>query len=99
MQKTTLEILNAFWDTLDFKTKAILAEFAAEMQSAKVKHPDWPVDVIHQAAIVAEESGELVRAALQSTYENADKDHITREAIQTGAMCLRVLVNTQLEFH
>lgn len=38
---------------------------------ALFKHPEWPDDVVHCAAIVAEEAeeaGELVRAALQGSY-------------------------------
>lgn len=67
---------------------AILAELAMANQL----HPDWPSDPIHAAAIVAEESGELVRAALQHKYEDGMRVAMRTEAIQTAAMALRFLL-------
>lgn len=40
-----------------------------ELAASRKKHPTWPRDIIHAAAVVAEESGELIRAALQAHYE------------------------------
>lgn len=68
-----------------------LFQIAAEFQRAVNKHPNWPTDVIHQAAIVGEESGELIRAALQESYEHGHNDESRKEAVQTGAMALRFL--------
>lgn len=65
-----------------------------EVQMAEEKHPEWPKDHIHGAAIVAEESGELVQAALQHTYEKGQYYKMHKEAIQTAATCLRFLKNT-----
>lgn len=63
-----------------------------ELRRAEEKFPMWPRDVIHAAAIVAEESGELVQAALQNVYSNGRTlDHVRREAIQTAAMAIRLL--------
>jgi hypothetical protein len=71
----------------------------AELEDARSKHPQWPQDVVHQAAIVSEESGELIRAALQFEYESTRVDEVDEaaanmdlEAIQTAAMCIRMLV-------
>lgn len=49
-------------------------------------------DFIEAAAIVAEESGELIRAALQFHNEDGQYYAMHKEAIQTGAMALRFLV-------
>ncbi len=64
-----------------------------ELDQAKGKHPKWPKDNIHAAAIVAEESGELIRASLIAQYENGYILNLETEAIQTGAMALRFLSN------
>jgi len=71
----------------------ICEEITEEVIRAKKKHPHWPDDIVHQAAIVNEESGELIRAAIQYQYEGADKEEIRKEAIQTAATCIRLLKN------
>lgn len=73
----------------------VIEEVFAELRRAEEKWPGWPDDVIHQAAIVAEEAGELVRAALHVTYEDGKStcEDMRTEAIQTAAMALRLLLN------
>ena len=69
----------------------ILDEIISELAMARKKHPNWPTDPIHAAAIVAEESGELIRAALQWSYEGGAADAIGTEAIHTAATCVRLM--------
>lgn len=66
---------------------------AAEVLRAEQLHPGWPEDIVHAAAILAEEAGEVVKAALQSYYAEAFASDIRTEAIQTAAMCFRLLLN------
>jgi hypothetical protein len=67
-----------------------------ELAAAIRKHPHWPKDnVIEAAAIVAEESGELIRAALQAKYEGGNIEACKKEAIQTAAMAIRFLKNIE----
>ena len=65
------------------------------LDGAEKKFPAFPIDPIHAAAIVEEEVGELMQATLQATYE--DKTDLNKqsktEAIHTGAMAIRFLVN------
>lgn len=75
---------------LDF----ILSDILDELHRAKAKFPEWPTDPIHCAAIVGEESGELLRAALQWKYENGILDSLHEESVQTAAMSIRFI--TQL---
>lgn len=64
-----------------------------ELREAEKKFPYWPGDVVHAAAIVAEESGELTQAALDRYYERHDSDNrMIKEAAQTGAMAIRFLI-------
>jgi len=60
-----------------------------ELGSARLKHPHWPADRIHAAAIVAEEAGELVQSTLQTRYEFGDVEKEQTEAIHTAATALR----------
>lgn len=76
--------------------QAIVIEILVELDNACLKHKTYPVfDKVHQAAIVAEEAGELVQAALQLTYQNATHDALRHEAIQTAAAAIRLLVHNK----
>lgn len=69
----------------------VIDEILQELKSAEEKHPHFPDDIIHASAIVCEESGELIRAAIQARYENGNIDAVKKEAIQTAATCIRLL--------
>ena len=77
----------------------IIADILQELKVAKKKHPNWPDHVVAQAAIVGEEAGELLQAALQAKYETQRKEpsehtaRMKKEAIQTAAMAIRFLQN------
>ena len=62
-----------------------------ELKRAKKIHPVFPDDIVHQAAIVSEEAGEMVQAALNYYYHTGSIECIEHELIQTGAMVLRML--------
>jgi hypothetical protein len=61
------------------------------LASAREKYPDWPVDIVHAAAVVAEESGELVQAALDWHYKGARIERTFEEAIHTIVTAVRFL--------
>ena len=67
-----------------------------ELKRAEAKFPDWPDDIIHAAAIVAEEAGELTRASLNVDYSGENPNELQLEAIQVGAMAIRFLKNLKL---
>ena len=70
----------------------VFESIAAEVLRAELKRPGWPDDLIHASAIVAEESGELVKACLQHRYENKPIENVRTEAIHTAATCVRLLL-------
>lgn len=65
---------------------------ANELKKAEKKHPDYPKDHVHQSAIIAEEAGETLKCSLEHKYEHGPYYAMHKEAIQTGAMALRFLV-------
>lgn len=71
----------------------ISSEIIDEAIRASKIHPKWPTDVVHAVSILTEESGELMKAAIEYHYNNGDIEAVREEAIQTGAMALRVLMN------
>ena len=76
--------------------EAMVAVFD-ELYRARELHPAWPRDAIHAAAIVAEESGELIRAAINREYGRgldraACDSEMRKEAIHTAATAIRFLV-------
>jgi NTP pyrophosphatase (non-canonical NTP hydrolase) len=87
-----------FINEVPLPLKQYIIAVIQEQNAATEKHPNWPADDIHGAAIVAEEAGELVRAALQSTYENGRTIEMHKEAIQTAAMALRFLMNMPINY-
>ena len=75
------------------KSIRMLKEFRDELTQAERNFPTFPNDIIHAAAIVQEEAGELMQAALQHTYECGSAMYVYKEAVQVGAMALRLLIN------
>lgn len=71
-----------------------LVDIITEVAFAEKKHPKWPKDEVYAAAIVMEEAGELMRAAVQLKIDKTgSKEELRKEAIQTAAMCIRLLKN------
>lgn len=73
------------------QARAAIEAILLELERAETKFPAWPADMIHAAAIVGEESGELIRAALQCHYEGGGAAEAEKEAVQVGAMAVRFL--------
>ena len=64
-----------------------------ELKLAEEKHPGWPDDLIHGVAIMIEEAGEAMQAALDVTYAKGDIEKLRTELAQTAAMALRALIH------
>lgn len=64
-----------------------------ELRKAEAKHPGWPSDKIHAVAIMIEEAGEAMQAAIDCVYAGGEVEHLRTELAQTGAMALRALIN------
>ena len=62
-----------------------------ELKKAKTKWPQWVDDPVHAAGILAEESGELMQAALDFCYSGGDIERMKTEAAQVGAVAIRIL--------
>lgn len=71
----------------------ISSEIIDEVIRASSIHPTWPTDAVHAVSILTEESGELMKAAIEYHYNNGDIEAVREEAVQTGAMVLRVLMH------
>lgn len=64
-----------------------------EIDYAELKHPGWPTDIVHATAIMMEEAGEAMQAALDVYYKDGDKEQLKKELAQTGAMAMRCLLH------
>ncbi|WP_219332650.1 hypothetical protein, partial [Oenococcus oeni] len=62
-----------------------------EYAKAVGKHPEWPNGAVYAAAIVMEESGELIRSAVQYNMEGGSIEAMEKEAIQTIVTSIRFL--------
>ena len=83
------ELISAVGDGAEGFLEDILVEYLR----ARAKHPEWPTDPVHAAAVLGEESGELTQAALQFYYDDGNRGSMRREAVQCGAMSLRFLTH------
>ncbi len=63
-----------------------------ELRKAEEKFPGFPTDPVHAAAIVAEEAGELVQAALDHSYMR-EGSPMMKEASHVAAMGIRFLLS------
>ena len=64
-----------------------------ELRKAEAKHPGWPEDKIHAVAIMIEEAGESMQAAIDCVYSEGDIEKLRVELAQTGAMAIRALMH------
>jgi len=77
------------------KIEDIYLEIDNEMRRAKKKFPTWPWDPVHSAAIVAEEAGEALQAALNFYYRRGGSHQLKKELIHTVTMGIRFLLNLE----
>lgn len=75
----------------------VIQEIIAEYERANRLFPVWPADVVHAVAIMTEEAGEATQAA--NNYYWGHKEGtlpmLRKEVIETAAMCLRILCDTE----
>lgn len=79
----------------DERIQVAIDDIIEELQRAESKHPIWPDSVVRRVGIVAGEAGEALQASLHvaEKREGASMDKVRDEIIQTGAMCIRWLIN------
>lgn len=56
---------------------------------AKKKFPEWHKDIIHAAAVLQEESGELLKASINFYFGRGTIEQVEKELGHTGAMVQR----------
>lgn len=75
------------------KMEHIQKEIEDELTRARGNFPLWRLDPIHGTAVVAEEAGEVVQAALDF-YDGIAGAHVLKqELIHTATMAIRFLLN------
>lgn len=68
---------------------------AEELNRAIMAYPNWPDDLVRCAAFVAEEAGELIKAANEYDDGTGSINEMREEAVQTAAMAIRFLLNLE----
>jgi NTP pyrophosphatase (non-canonical NTP hydrolase) len=80
----------------EYNVRWIFGLIESEFMRAMRKHPSWPRDPVHAAAVLAEEMGELQKAALDFEYHRyLSKDKMAKEAVQLATMAVRFLMNLE----
>lgn len=81
------------------------SEIMLELKRAQSLHPYYAADHLRRTAIMMEEAGEAVKAALELTRDGDSspveklemKEELRAELIQTAAMAIRQLVAMEVE--
>lgn len=79
--------------------QVLLKVIISEVERAEILYPVWPApmrrgDHVWAAAILCEEAGEVLKAALNwQAHEKGTVEDMRDEAIQTAAMAIRFLAN------
>ena len=58
---------------------------------AETKWPGWPRDPVHAAAVVVDEAGELLHAAMATTYRGGNRAEMLAEALHVAATATRFI--------
>lgn len=74
----------------------VYAAVQAELQRARAKYPQWPLDIIHAAAVANEEVGEVVKSVNNYFWLHGEDTvaDIHQEAVQAIAMLVRFVTET-----
>jgi len=64
-----------------------------ELDRATRQHPEWPDDIIHAAAIIMEEAGELMKACLDLVYFGGSERSVRNEVVSVAAMAERFMLH------
>lgn len=81
------------FNCLSYEDKLAIGLVIDELARARAKHPQFPEDIIHQAGIVGEEAGELLRASINAHYEGGKLSEVQAEAVQTAATAIRLVAH------
>jgi len=83
------------YDCYDGRQKAEMAiiDIINELRRAEAIHPGWPEDKIHAMALVCEEAGEALQAAVDTVYGGDHAGELRNELIHAGAMVIRALMH------
>ena len=73
----------------------ILVDIEVEIEIAAQRHPNYPDDPLRRVALMCEEAGEALQAALDLTrLDEPDRllrDHLRHEVVHTAAMAIKLL--------
>jgi hypothetical protein len=76
----------------EMKDKNIIDLIISELRLAEKKYPRWPDDLVHGAAIIGEEVGEIIRATLNNYYHGDKIENIKKEAVHTAVTAIRLIL-------
>jgi hypothetical protein len=83
----------------DKEPRSLFEQAISEVEIARSLYPWWPIDPRHAAIVVAEEAGELLKAAneLRWGHKGATIEDVRGELVQLVAMCIRFYMETVLD--
>ncbi len=74
------------------RCKEVVKLVIHQLSRAVKKHPAFPTDIVHIAAVVTEEAGEVAKAANHCYESNESIFNVEGELQHTAATCLRAML-------
>jgi hypothetical protein len=96
--RNTDDLATLIRNLLEMSCGPTMTRITTEVIKAMRKHPTWPADPLHAAAIVGEQFGEVHAAAMQMTYEpdRESRQRLEDAALRTAAMAVRYLLAVRM---
>lgn len=90
---TKQSVLSEFEEELTLEEQNMIVHIIRSLNKAKTDYPDFGMDdIVCGTSVVADEAGQLQRAAFEFIYKNGMFEAIEEEAVHTAVTAIRMML-------